>query len=254
MRSLPLWRSSLLSLATTRNGHDIVDKGTLSNVVPPRAKGHRRLVLVRHGETDWNARGLMQGGAFDIELNHDGQRQADCARAHLICQDLGLVASSHLRRASSTADTIQQEHPKAARIINQDLGEMRFGDFEGTMIQGPETCPEHRSKFLAISEAMKSDKKLAWPGKDGESILDVEMRSRLAIDLLLQDFPVLTMCVVAHGRTNKILLASLLGVEESNLPLQSNACINVLDMDANGTWKAQLINYTGHLVDEPLSL
>ena len=50
--------------------------------LPPPEPGFRRVYLLRHGETDWNARGMLQGGGFDIDLNATGRHQA-CLQSYI---------------------------------------------------------------------------------------------------------------------------------------------------------------------------
>ena len=80
--------------------------------LPPLPDGHKRLYLIRHGETDWNTENRIQGST-DKSLNAVGLRQADALRRYLADAPIELIASSHLRRAAQTADAVAAAHPRA---------------------------------------------------------------------------------------------------------------------------------------------
>ena len=225
------------------------------------SESQRRLILVRHGQTDWNLQGKMQGGGFDIALNANGRQQAQqVADALAAATPIHVMASSHLQRARVTAETIwkaqqekQEQHLLDDTIPYQStpistytgFGEMRFGTFEGLSLRGPDCTPETTRSFQEINNRMKQDKTVAWP--EGESTEDVEHRARAALDQVLsRTLSGQTACVVAHGRTNNILLASLLKGDGQYFYEfhQENCCINVLDQTiTNGSFEPVLINY-----------
>ena len=251
MRSiLPIVRAAM-SLPTLLRASSLetVTLSPLTSSLPLLLEGHRRVFLLRHGETDWNAKGLMQGGGFDIELNEDGKLQADKAREALAGLSFGVIVSSHLARSESTADTIAQSQPQAVRIVNHRFGEMRFGDFEGHAIRGPQSTAETRDRFDEYAKLVRSDRTFAWPG-GGESVNQVEERATAGLEQILTDFTCENYLIVAHGRTNKILLASLLGQREAEIGHQGNTCINVFDVDMSGNCFAHVINYVGHIENE----
>mmetsp|Transcript_56318 Transcript_56318/g.168601 ORF Transcript_56318/g.168601 Transcript_56318/m.168601 type:complete len:331 (-) Transcript_56318:582-1574(-) len=253
--------------------------------LPPLLPGRKRIYLLRHGETEWNARGLMQGGGYDIPLNDGGYEQARCAAEALSGIPLDAVASSHLLRARQTADVIhdasQSDEARKknrslssassppSRLIEVDFGEMRFGDLEGNAIHGPEATDETRRNFAEMNDAMAEDGRLTWPGEGAESIYDVEARARRGFNRLVQGGATgesdnggsgvvgddwRHLAVVAHGRHNKVLLASLLWGDALDFRSikQGNTCINVIDWEADagedGGGKAVevLINYVDH--------
>ena len=217
--------------------------------LPPLALGTRRLVLLRHGQTDWNARGKMQGGGFDIELNDSGREQAAAVAAVLRQIPLDVVASSHLARASQTADIIHPFHPSAVRVSKREFGEMRFGQFEGTALRGPESTEEMRTEYELANSQLLVDVHAKYPG-GGESTFEVATRAKQGLDALLADYPhAQTICVVAHGRTNKILLAALLmdDILDFDKIQQDNTCVNVLDMEPGAAkWIAHVLNSVEH--------
>ena len=204
----------------------------ISQSLPPLANnlsndGNKRLYIIRHGETDWNVKGKIQGGGFDIPLNANGRVQAQMVAQELQDLPIGVVASSHLQRASETADMIltalqqqqqqQQQDPTTTttksiqRSIHKGLGEMSFGTFEGLAWRS-ETCdPLLKESFLSVSKQMTTDAAVGFPGDDGENTLQVRARSLAAVqDIMETHADQQHIAVVAHGRTNKVLLAALL--------------------------------------------
>jgi broad specificity phosphatase PhoE len=219
----------------------------------------RRIILVRHGETDWNKRGLMQGGGFDIELNENGKRQASRVAHELMNvmtnRETVVLASSHLQRATQTAHVLhefwktQHKHLEIARVTVKEFGEMRFGTLEGNALRGPEATDENKALFRDNNYKMTLDKHVCWPG-GGESTADVETRGLQGLDALTKEYPDADLLViVAHGRFNKILLASLLygNVLQHSVIEQGNTCINVIDQRQGGKYDQIVLNYLGHL-------
>jgi len=221
----------------------------LSSKLPQLADdGSRRIFLIRHGETDWNALGKMQGGGFDLELNENGRLQAQKLSEELADIPLDLVASSHLQRAQKTADKVHERHSSARRIVKPGLGEMRFGEFEGLSLKGPECTKEITEKFLHYNNEMKENKDVTWPG--GESLADVEVRSISALnEILNENAESRYIGIVGHGRTINIMLASLLEQDCRAFSKfrQRNCSINVMDVSPNLEYKGLLLNYYDHI-------
>lgn len=87
------------------------------------------LILVRHGETEWNRTGRCQGVA-DIDLNHNGKKQIGELARSLKDEDISAVYSSDLKRAVETAEEIASYHKLKVRI-DRDFREMDQGELEG---------------------------------------------------------------------------------------------------------------------------
>ena len=90
----------------------------------------RSFWFLRHGETDWNREGMMQGW-IDIPLNETGRIQARGAAALLEKLPVSLIVASPLSRAHETA-LIVNEALKKPVLIDERLRERRFGTLEGT--------------------------------------------------------------------------------------------------------------------------
>lgn len=165
-----------------------------------------KLLFVRHGETDWNRAGRMQG-QLDIPLNDRGRQQA--ARngrvlARLAEGDGWTAAVSPLARARETFEIMRGAGLAAPEPSAEDsLKEIAFGAFEGL------TPREIRERHAELMPSRKAD---TWnftpPG--GESYADLSARVWTWLETL--DGPTI---VVAHGGVMRVILRRLAGIPES---------------------------------------
>ena len=87
------------------------------------------ILLTRHGQTEWNVLGKVQGRA-DIELNEKGIQQAEETGKALNEEKLDLIICSPLKRAKQTAEIINKDR-NIPIIYDEDVIERDFGEFEG---------------------------------------------------------------------------------------------------------------------------
>ena len=170
----------------------------------------RRLLLLRHGQTTYNATRRMQG-QMDTELSAEGVAQAERAAAHLGRRERGIhrIVSSDLRRAAETAEA-------AGRVLGIDverdsrLRETNLGDWQGR------THGEIDGEYPGQRATWRHDATWAPPG--GETRVEVAARMRAVVDELLDDesWPGSTVLLVAHGGAIAALTASLLDVPISH--------------------------------------
>ena len=115
------------------------------------------LLLVRHGETDWNAEGKLQGHT-DRPLNDYGRRQAEALADRLAGEDIDAVYASDLSRARETAEILAAKHGLTV-VVDPDLREKNWGNWEGLTsderlhveFEG-ETSEAHRDRMLTAVE------------------------------------------------------------------------------------------------------
>ena len=141
------------------------------------------LVLVRHGQTDWNLQGRIQGSS-DIPLNSTGRSQAVEAGLRLAADSWDAIASSPLSRAFETAQIIASEvglDPEAVERIDAIM-ERRYGSAEGL------TGAEVEARY---------DGGKSVPGRESRS--EVIARVRPALIGLAQRHPGENVLVVSHG-------------------------------------------------------
>ncbi len=89
----------------------------------------KQFIFIRHGQTDWNVRGTMQGST-DIPLNEIGIEQAYEAQRILKSQPIATICHSPLSRAKKTAMIIN-EALNCPMVEIEDLSEWHFGPYEG---------------------------------------------------------------------------------------------------------------------------
>ena len=156
----------------------------------------REIVLVRHGETDWNRERRMQGHA-DIPLNETGRAQAAAVAQRFAGQRFDGVVSSDLIRASATASAIGDAVGHTP-VLSPDWRELGVGEAEG--VQG-------FSFGGRIRELMATPDGLGAPlTPGGESLIEFRTRLRRAWDALEGD----RLLVVSHGGAIKAILIDLL--------------------------------------------
>lgn len=182
--------------------------------------------FIRHGETDWNREGRLQGQR-DIPLNATGEQQAQDVGLHL--KTLTRDAFAHLPFFVSPLTRTRQ----TAQIIRTTLGlseanftpidclrEIHFGEWEG------KTWPEIRTLAPALAEARMRDKWGFSPPK-GESYADVQARITPFLASLSQDC-----CIVAHGGIARAMLVHLANIHPQDAVLRD-------------IWQGKILRFSG---------
>jgi broad specificity phosphatase PhoE len=101
-----------------------------------------RLILVRHGETVWNAEFRVQGGNADTALSEKGLRQITKLAEVMRQETVDLILSSPLQRAVTTAETIGKYHDVPI-LTDAGLKEVNVGEFDGlSTVDMPQTFTE----------------------------------------------------------------------------------------------------------------
>ncbi|HJQ48471.1 MAG TPA: histidine phosphatase family protein [Amycolatopsis sp.] len=169
----------------------------------------RRLVLWRHGETDYNAAGRMQGH-FDSALTEVGWNQARFAVPALARFEPDLVISSDLHRAMDTAAVFTQAIGVPLRV-DKRLRETHLGDWQGlTGAEVDADWPGERARW-------RSDP--AWAPPGGESRVEVAERAAgVVADLLAEVAAGTTVLLASHGGLITTLTAHLLALPVPTWP------------------------------------
>ncbi len=150
------------------------------------------LALVRHGQTDWNAAGRLQGHT-DVPLNSVGREQAYDAGASLSAGGWDVLVSSPLGRAVETAQIIGSQVGLELAETVPDLLERDYRGIEGTVLRGMERP--------RIDELMRQ----------AEPEADVAVRGIAGLQALLRSYPEQNIIAVAHGTILRLTLNVLHG-------------------------------------------
>ena len=161
-----------------------------------------KIYLVRHGETDWNQAGLLQGQT-DIALNVQGLEQAHEAAERLKEVPFEIAFCSPLIRAKRTAETIIGDR-KITLTADERLRELNFGPWEGVDIQ---TIKDAASQPFTNPGSY-------IPPEGAESFAQLYKRSGEFVDqvLLPLEGTYETVLVVAHGGVNRSILNPVLNI------------------------------------------
>jgi broad specificity phosphatase PhoE len=157
------------------------------------------LLLVRHGETDWNREGRWQGHS-QTPLNELGRRQAREVAAEL--EDVDVVYSSDLRRARETAEILADRLGLEVRF-DRRLRERRFGAWEGLTTAEIESDFEEAHHRWQLGEGAGAE--------DAEPFDEFGARVRSFLEDVLQRHPEETVLVVGHGGSIRVIHALATG-------------------------------------------
>ena len=208
-----------------------------------------RMLLVRHGETEWNRQKRFQG-QIDIPLNENGKRQGSQAAEFLKDIKIDAAVSSTLSRPKETAEIILQPHPDVPLETTDGLKEIGHGEWEGLYEHEIESgYPGMLQQWQATPETVQ------MPGDGGENLEQVWERAIATWNGIVAKYsnattPV-TVLVSAHDAINKAILCYVtgLGPESFWKFKQGNGAVSVIDYPKGGESAPVLTaaNLTMHL-------
>ncbi|MDY6833630.1 MAG: histidine phosphatase family protein [Chloroflexota bacterium] len=202
-----------------------------------------RIVLVRHGSTDWNEGGGERlRGRADIPLNAQGLRQADATACSLSNRNVDIVYSSPLARALATSKEIALKCGVEAQTLNA-LIDIDYGEWQGLSLE------EARTRDGSIySQWLKDPRRVTFP--NGENLAQVQERAVAGIESIVERHLGQTTVLVSHKVLCKVLLCFFLGLDDSYFwRLEQHTCaINEIDVWGD-IYVVNSLNDTCHLKD-----
>ena len=183
------------------------------------------ILLIRHGETDWNREPARCLGWAEVGLNETGRAQARDQGRALAGRGLELVVSSHLRRARETAEIVRGELGGLQLVFDPRLAETHRGEWEQRLFA--EIMVEDAAAWRAYREHPVT---FRFPG--GESLVDQQRRVLAALRDVARDGR--RTLVVTHGGSIRLVRCFLDGSGVAGFHASSTANGGVDEVAADG--------------------
>lgn len=198
------------------------------------------IMLIRHGETEWNILGKFQG-TTDIPLSDEGIRQAFLLKERLN-NDFDYIFSSPLKRAYETAKILCDGSKKQVNIV-EEIREINFGQWEGLTIK------DIREKYPDVFEEWRNDKKEGKFLGGDLSTLNASIRAKNCIMEIAKKYKEKKVVIVAHGG---IIKSGLIGIFQWDMSMYhkialGNTCINTIIFNDNMSPTLLGLNDTNHI-------
>ena len=200
-----------------------------------------RLFFVRHGQTDYNLKQIVQGGGIDSDLNATGQKQAHAFFEAYQDLSFDAVYASPLKRTHQTLA------PWVAAGYNFEiengLKEFNWGHYEGKR----PTVDEHENfkNIIRRWHAGEVDLRVA----EGENLREAWQRAEPFFSQLPEKHSDQQVLLCSHGRQLRIMLCKLLQrpYEEMERFSHGNTGLTILEYDGDGRYELVSLNNTQHL-------
>jgi len=184
-----------------------------------------RIILARHGETDWNKESRVQGALSDIPLNDFGRQQARNARDFLSKETFAAVYSGPLSRAQETASIIIEGRDLDI-ITNPALTEINAGELEGI-----HTADLGRRFSQIVTEMDENAEMVKAPG--GESLATVQERSWRVFEEIVSQYNGKTVLVTTHYFVILAAVCKVLDLPLMNVTrfYMATGAVSIINMD-----------------------
>lgn len=194
-----------------------------------------RLIITRHGETEENLAGIIQGH-LPGRLSENGWKQAERVAERLKAEKIDFIYSSDLARAANTAAVIHKYHKETPIEFVGDLREKFLGEWQG------------RSKAELGFDKSKSVAAI-FP-KDGETLYELFERAKDFLTRIIARHCNDTVLFVAHNGINSAMISVITGKSADDigsLEKQHNTAVNIFDIDQESNHRLHVYNCVKHL-------
>jgi probable phosphoglycerate mutase len=199
------------------------------------------ILLIRHGQTEWNAAGRWQGHT-DIPLNEKGLAQAEALAQRLQDWPIKTIYTSDLQRAAATAQAIGKT--TGAPVITDVAWRERFaGDLEG------HTWEEIRTQMPEVWAVLRQG---TGESPTGETYAALRQRVAAAYQTLIEQHPDEMIAIVSHGGTLHNFISYILGMpphQAMPFSLRGNTGLSIVQVEEHRAY-VLLLNDTSHLEKE----
>jgi probable phosphoglycerate mutase len=194
----------------------------------------KHIYIIRHGETDYNKSGYLQGATINSSLNERGQKQAQAFFEHYSHIPFDRIYTSELKRSIESVDKFAQlgipvEH-------HAELNEINWGNFEGKKLSVSATFKINR----IIHKWREGQTELRIPG--GDSPEDLAQKQKKVIDLIFSRPEEQKILISMHGRAMRIFICQLMQLSLSKMDQYKHDNLALYHLFfTNGTGKPVLI-------------
>ncbi len=186
----------------------------------------KKIFLVRHGQTDYNLKGVAQGSGIDAPINATGRQQAKAFFQTYKDIPFDKVYTSVLQRSIQSVQSFIALDIPHEKLLG--LNEISWGNREGKSFVSGE---DH---YKVVTNAWKNgdvDAKI----EAGESPLEVQKRQKIALTHILSQEKEDTILICMHGRAMRILLCLMLNYNLKHMDLFSHSNLGVYKINYNGS-------------------
>jgi broad specificity phosphatase PhoE len=194
------------------------------------------LFLCRHGETEHNDNGIVQG-QMNTKINGKGKQQAKKLRDRLAEENIDKVYSSSMTRAVETAEIVAEPHDIEIEET-EELKEVARAKFEGERFED------------LIEEIIKSETEdYLWKPEGGESLEELKERGADFLNTIKEEHEGEQVVAISHRGTISSTLLGILGHSSKNSYRinQENCSINKLTWKTYTGWSIHSVNDSSHL-------
>lgn len=194
----------------------------------------KELYVIRHGQTEHNAKGIIQGRGVNLSLNETGRKQANAFFEAYKHVPFDKLYSSSLIRAKETIDSFielgipYQSFP--------ELDEISWGNLEGSV-----STLESDATFQNLVKRWREGDVHAKTSPSGESPYDLQQRQKRFIDYLLHT-PDKKVLIATHGRFIRAFMCTLTGLPLSEMEnfTHVNLCLYKVNLHDSGRFEIEL--------------
>ena len=201
-----------------------------------------RLIIVRHGESEGNAKGEFHG-QYNSDLTEKGHLQAECTAEYLDAYPIDAIYSSDIRRAFSSAGLTAVRRGMSV-IPDAELREICGGRWERMPFD--KISAEYPEEYRIWREDIAHSR---CPG--GESVEELAARIRSALDRIAAQNDGRSLLIATHATPIRAMHCVWLGLplwEMKNIRWVANASVTVVDYDNNGGYDVVMYGEAEHLV------
>ena len=200
----------------------------------------KKIYLVRHGQTDYNHKGIVQGSGVNSSINKRGKLQSDAFYAAYRQVKFDSVYTSTLKRTQESVRKFIDVAPKHEAL--KGLDEISWGVQEGR-----EVTPESDKYYFGVLDEWRkgnTDHRI----EEGESPDDVSNRQDEAIEYILSQEEEKTILLSHHGRAMRVLLCKLLNYPLKYMDIFEHTNLGLYVLNYSGSiFSIEKYNDTGHL-------